>query len=153
VLSKSAGLGMKKQNYSLGYPRPAKANGRKKHAEKNKKLHSGPRERVARIPGENRRDEMAKKNKTKAERDHLNRVAELGCIACINLGYQDTPAEIHHIKTGIGIGQRASSFQTIPLCFHHHSAQGADGYHGAPTAWQTKHGAELALLAQVRALL
>lgn len=96
---------------------------------------------------------MAKKSATKAERDHLSRVASLGCIACLNMGYRDTPAEIHHITTGVGMGQRASHYETIPLCFHHHSAQGQDGYHKHPETWQVMHGQERDLLEQVRGML
>lgn len=96
---------------------------------------------------------MAKKKPTKAEREHLNRVASIGCIACLNLGITGSPAEIHHIKTGLGVGQRASHFDTIPLCFHHHSAMGVDGYHKYPETWQQKHGRELDLLQQVRDML
>ncbi len=96
---------------------------------------------------------MAKKPATKAEREHMRRVAELGCIACKNLGYDDTPAEIHHITTGTGMGQRASHFETIPLCWNHHSAQGHDGFHKYPETWQLKHGRELDLLEQVRGML
>jgi hypothetical protein len=96
---------------------------------------------------------VAKKSPTKAERDHLARVAALGCIACLNLGYTGTPAEIHHITKGAGMGQKASHFETIPLCFHHHSAQGQDGFHKYPETWQLKHGRELDLLEQVRGML
>lgn len=96
---------------------------------------------------------MAKKPATKAEREHMRRVAALGCIACKNLGYDETPAEIHHITTGTGMGQRASHFETIPLCWNHHSAQGQDGFHKYPETWQMKHGRELDLLEQVRGML
>lgn len=96
---------------------------------------------------------MAKKQATKAERAHLTRVASLGCIACLNMGYPGTPAEIHHITAGVGMGQRATHYQVIPLCFHHHSAQGQDGFHRWPETWQMKHGRELDLLEQVRGML
>jgi len=96
---------------------------------------------------------MAKKCATKAERDHMALVAALGCIACLNMGYVDTPPEIHHLMAGTGMGQRASHYQTIPLCFHHHSAQGQDGFHKQPETWQMKHGRELDLLEQVRGML
>mgnify|MGYP003328680870 CR=1 FL=1 len=39
------------------------------------------------------------KSKTVAEKKHMKRVAELGCIACRKLGYEDTPAELHHITS------------------------------------------------------
>lgn len=94
-----------------------------------------------------------KKSKTKAEREHLDRVASLGCIACLNMGYYETPAEIHHVTTGVGMGQKSSHYETIPLCFHHHSAQGQFGFHKSPDEWQKEHGTELELLEQVRGML
>ena len=47
------------------------------------------------------------KSKTKAEIEHLSKVAALGCWACRKIGYNDTPAEIHHVSKGAGKGQRA----------------------------------------------
>lgn len=65
---------------------------------------------------------------TAAETAHLNAVAALGCIICDRMGYSDTPAEIHHIRTGQGAARRASHFDTIPLCPEHH--RGNSGLHG-----------------------
>ena len=44
--------------------------------------------------------------------------AGLYCLQNLNLG--ETPAEIHHIRTGQGAGQRADNFKVIPLCPIHH---------------------------------
>ncbi len=63
-----------------------------------------------------------------SERRHMKRVAELGCILCRHLGYGQTPAHVHHIRESQGMGQRAGSFLTIPLCPEHH--QGELGIHG-----------------------
>ncbi|MDR2365851.1 MAG: Ref family protein [Zoogloeaceae bacterium] len=63
-----------------------------------------------------------------AAKRHLSRVAALGCVLCRHLGLGMTPAEIHHIREGQGMGQRASDFLTIPLCPEHH--RGASGIHG-----------------------
>lgn len=95
-----------------------------------------------------------KKSKTKAEREHLGRVASLGCIACLNLGHFDTPAEIHHITTGVGMGQRASNFDTLPLCpLHHRTGARKVAIHAGKRIWEEKHGTELDLLEQVRGML
>ena len=59
---------------------------------------------------------------------HLSRVASLGCVVCRLVGYRGSPAEIHHLREGQGMSQRASDFLTIPLCFEHH--RGATGIHG-----------------------
>ena len=44
-----------------------------------------------------------KKGKTLAEKKHMRKVAELGCIACNKLGFPGSPAQLHHIKNNTGI--------------------------------------------------
>ena len=62
---------------------------------------------------------------TKDEKNYMARVARLGCILCSTvLGYEDSPAEIHHIRRA---GVRATS-PIIPLCLEHH--RGNNGIHG-----------------------
>ena len=53
-------------------------------------------------------------------KDHLSRIAELGCIACRKMGHYGTPAEIHHIRETAGMGQKSSDREAIPLCANHH---------------------------------
>ena len=43
---------------------------------------------------------------TKDEKRHLSAVAELGCAVCRRMGYEGTPAEIHHKRAGTGAGRR-----------------------------------------------
>lgn len=90
---------------------------------------------------------------TLAERQHLSRVAALGCVLCRRLGLGATPAEIHHPRTGQGMSQRASHFDAVPLCVTHH--RGDDGLHGlGRRAFERTYGVtELELLAEVRELL
>lgn len=87
---------------------------------------------------------------TKAEKRHLSRVAELGYLICKNLKLGETPAEIHHVRTGQGAGQRADSFKVIPLCPIHHR-QGGHGIaiHAGRQSWENKFGTETELLVQV----
>lgn len=86
----------------------------------------------------------------KAEREHLSRVAALGCIVCRNLGYGETPAEIHHIRTGQGVAQRASNYSSIPLCHPHHRTGGHGvAVHAGKQTWEKNFGTELELLEQV----
>lgn len=62
---------------------------------------------------------------TKAEKEHFGKLARLGCILCIRLGYgEGTPAEIHHIRRA---GKRSDA-PVIPLCPEHH--RGNSGIHG-----------------------
>lgn len=86
----------------------------------------------------------------KAERQRLDRLAQLGCVVCRNLDLGETPAAIHHLigHQYRGLSQRASHDQTIPLCPHHH--QGPEGIHTiGMRAWESKYGTQTELLNQV----
>ncbi len=61
-------------------------------------------------------------------RDHLDRVAALGCILCKHLHGSFRFAEIHHPKEWTGAAQRASDWLAIPLCPECH--RGPNGVHG-----------------------
>lgn len=67
------------------------------------------------------------KKATTSERIHMGKVAAQGCVLCRRLGLGETPAEVHHIREGRGMGQRATHFLTIPLCPEHH--RGGNGIH------------------------
>ncbi|MEO9497679.1 MAG: Ref family recombination enhancement nuclease [Vibrio splendidus] len=95
---------------------------------------------------------MAKKSATKAEKHHMTKVAALGCIACRKIGYYDTPAEIHHIRAGMGTGQRNSHYKTIPLCPTHHR-HGENAIHRSKVNFERDFGAELDLLGEVMELI
>ena len=47
-------------------------------------------------------------------------VVSLGCVVCRNSGLGESPAEVHHVRSGVGKGQRAADTDTIPLCPAHH---------------------------------
>lgn len=58
-------------------------------------------------------------------KNHYRKLAELGCILCIeHFGKYGTPAEIHHIRRS---GKRSNA-PVIPLCPEHH--RGNTGIHG-----------------------
>ena len=83
---------------------------------------------------------------TKAEKKYLNRIAELGCIIC------NMPAEIHHLRTGAGIGMKSKD--VIPLCPNHHRNGGHGvAIHAGRLAFEANYGTELELLEKVRKLL
>ena len=88
-------------------------------------------------------------SKTKADKQWLDDVSSLGCVTCRNAGYGTTPAEIHHVRTGSGMAQRAAHTQVLPLCPRHHRACYPTGFHAAPKSWQAEHGSEEDLLEQV----
>ena len=56
-------------------------------------------------------------------REYMGKVAQLPCAICGVYG-----VHVHHIRTGIGMGRRASNFDTLPLCPEHN--QGMTGVHG-----------------------
>ena len=86
---------------------------------------------------------------TKREKAYLDRVASLGCVVCRNHGYGDTPAQIHHIRTGQGMSQRASNYLVIPLCPQHHTDGGKGvAIHAGQQSFEAIYGSELDLLAQ-----
>jgi len=84
---------------------------------------------------------------------HLSKVAALGCIVCRNHGFDDSPAEIHHIRAGQGL-KRASHYETIPLCPTHHRIGGYGiAFHAGKVAWEKVFGTEKELLATVLGLV
>lgn len=84
----------------------------------------------------------------KAERAHLSKVADLGCIICRGI------AEIHHIRTGMGMAQRNTNFNVIPLCANHHRTGGYGiAFHAGKKAFEQKYGTELQLLEKLKGLL
>lgn len=91
---------------------------------------------------------MAKKKANAAERRHLARVATMGCCVC------RMPAEVHHITTGVGMGQRASHYDTIPLCHRHHRTGGHGvAIHAGKRTWEKNHGTETEHLQRTREAL
>jgi 5-methylcytosine-specific restriction endonuclease McrA len=83
-----------------------------------------------------------KKSATAAEKRHLDRVAKLGtCAVCGDFA----DLEVHHIREGQGMSERASHFLTIPLCFDCH--RGKDGIHGTRNLWKIYKMDELDALA------
>ena len=56
---------------------------------------------------------------------HLDNIARLGCILCWHMGFNDTPAELHHVRR---FGGKRSAAPILPLCTEHH--RGATGVHG-----------------------
>ena len=74
-----------------------------------------------------------------------SKVSELGCILCADLGFAGTPANLHHVREGQGMSQRASDWLVIPLCKQHH--QGKGGIHDKEEFYRRYRMDELDLLA------
>ncbi|WP_272675003.1 MULTISPECIES: Ref family recombination enhancement nuclease [unclassified Providencia] len=93
---------------------------------------------------------MSRKRANKEERKYFQLLVEYGCIACRNMfGVYSIP-EIHHVRTGQGMAQRASHKDVLPLCPPHHRPSYDTGFHAAPKTWQEIHGTESELLEQTK---
>lgn len=75
-----------------------------------------------------------------ADKIHMGRVAELPCACCGAMGVQ-----VHHLREGQGMAQRASNFLTIPLCEPCHT--GSRGVHGDKSMMRLTKKTELDMLA------
>ena len=88
---------------------------------------------------------------SKAGKQWMADVASLGCVACRNAGYGETPAEVHHVRDGVGKGQRAADTDTIPLCPPHHRGTAhpiVPSIHRDKRRFEQEFGTERELLAQ-----
>lgn len=85
---------------------------------------------------------------SKAETLYLNKVAALGCIIC------RMPAEIHHLRAGMGLGQRNNNFNVIPLCHIHHRTGGHGvAIHAGQKTFEANFGTETELFTKTERLL
>lgn len=93
-----------------------------------------------------------KKKPNKAEREYLSRVAQLPCM--VNNSDCSPGVEIHHKLSG---GVRASHYDTMPLCFNHHSAQTplafGESIHKGTKSFEAKYGTQDEMLERVKLLL
>lgn len=55
-----------------------------------------------------------------SDKEYMDLVASIGCIACIADGNPGTPAELHHPRERVGAAERAPDRDVIPLCPEHH---------------------------------
>jgi hypothetical protein len=84
---------------------------------------------------------------TAKQKRHFARVAALNCIICGN------HAQIHHIRTGQGMGQRDHD-ATIPLCVYHHlGGSNHPAIHANKLEFEERFGTEEELLEKVNNLL
>lgn len=70
---------------------------------------------------------------TKAESEHMARVAALGCCIC------GDPAEVHHVRTKAN--RKRDNMRVIPLCPEHHRTGGKGvAVHAGKKSWKTAFG-------------
>lgn len=97
-----------------------------------------------------------RKARSKATKAYMDRVAELGCIACLIAGTPGTPPELHHPRTDAGAGQKAPDSDVIPLCPPHHRGTmhpAVPSIHLDRLKFIETFGSEMALQDMVRARL
>ena len=78
---------------------------------------------------------------SRAEKDHMGLVAALPCACCGAGGVQ-----VHHLREGQGMSQRASNYLTVPLCPDCHT--GPKGLHGDRSLLRIRKPGEMDLLAK-----
>jgi len=91
------------------------------------------------------------KTPTRQEREWMQRIAHLGCIACRQDGYS-SPASVHHIVQG---NRRLGHLFTLPLCPEHHQGNGRQvpSVHFTKRTFVQRYGSELELLAELQVAL
>jgi hypothetical protein len=77
---------------------------------------------------------------TAASKRHMDRVSQLPCCLC-----NAQPVELHHLREGQGMSQRASDMLVIPVCPSCH--RGPQGIHGDKSMLRIYKKTELDLLA------
>ena len=86
-------------------------------------------------------------SRSKHASDYMGRVKSLPCSLCSLLGQpQSGVTEAHHIRTGHGMGDRASDFLTVALCEDCH--RGTNGFHGTKSLMRIAKLSEMDLLAE-----
>lgn len=90
----------------------------------------------------------------KDERLHYAKLTTLGCIVCIKEGHGFSMPEIHHLRTGAGMGQKSDWKNAIPLCPQHHRLGGHGvAIHAGQKTFHENYGTELELLELTRTYL
>ena len=89
----------------------------------------------------------------KAEREHLSKVAALGCCVCRKLGYGPSPCELHHTREHQGMSSRNGPYGVIGLCPIHHrlGGNGEIGFHQGRKSWEARYGTQQEFLEQTLA--
>ena len=80
-------------------------------------------------------------------KNRIQKLIDLGCIICREYHQVYSVPEIHHLRTGVGIGQRSDKM--IPLCPLHHRLSSDFSFHLARKFFEENYGTELELLEKV----
>lgn len=97
---------------------------------------------------------MKGRTPTKAEKQLHDRIASLGCIACLLDGRRNYHVSIHHIA---GRTRPEAHLQVLPLCAgHHQDGTGAPGLiavHPYKARFEAKYGTQEHLLSLVMTMV
>lgn len=79
--------------------------------------------------------------------NRLDKISWLGCIVCRLHFRVYTEPEIHHLRDGVGMGQRQDDEHAIGLCPNHHRNGGVGvAFHADQKLWEEIYGTEEYLL-------
>ena len=97
---------------------------------------------------------MKGRTPNKKEKEHMDKVSQLGCVVCRNMGMGFVPCEIHHID---GKTKENAHMNVIGLCFEHHR-RGENNpiyvsRHPYKAEFVKRYGSEQKLLEQTQDLL
>jgi len=85
--------------------------------------------------------------KTKQEKEHYDKLHQIGCIVCLREGLGYTEPMIHHTRFDAGMGMKSSWDKAIPLCPMHHQHGGYGiAIHAGEKAFERRFGTEEELL-------
>lgn len=93
------------------------------------------------------RQDLSSMTCCKETRLRAGRLVLMGCVVCGRI------PQIHHLRDGHGLSERAPWWETIPLCHEHHNGS-AESTHGAGRReFHWRNGSEREMLARVNARL
>jgi hypothetical protein len=92
---------------------------------------------------------------TVAERERMDKIAEIGCIACFHEGIYNPHVSLHHID---GRTKPDAHMLVLPLCAPHHQQDDTDplqrpSVHGRKKTFTARYGTEMELLAECLVLI
>lgn len=112
---------------------------------------AGPARAVVAIPKATKA-KAGKRTPTAEEREWMDFITSVGCIACLIDGHPGTPGAVHHILCG---GRRLGHLHSICLCQPgHHMDGGPDkiSRHPWKARFEARYGTEAELLARTKAI-
>ena len=91
---------------------------------------------------------------SKRDKKRLDQLSELGCVVCRVFHKVYSPPAIHHLRSGVGMGQRSGDDRAIPLCPNHHQYGGYGvALHAGQKQFEHNYATEDELLEMTNTLL